>query len=227
MVQISVRNFIWYSPRSWILSGPDFQNIQESGLDRKIFVVWADPMVWIVVRISMMSKHGLSDRGSFRNLDQNPNGTYFDDFLFGTRFDSRPKYNSRTGPRIRTNTDFRYGPIIHTSDHSKSMTDFRIGIGNFISFWDSFNFTEFCINFILVSAPKVFQALANDKVIPKIDWFAKPYGRDQEPRRAYALTFLIALGFILIGELNVIAPVISNFFLGNDFQIFSLSLSQV
>ena len=72
--------------------------------------------------------------------------------------------------------------------------------------------------FISVSAPKVFQALANDKVIPKIDWFAKPYGRDQEPRRAYALTFLIALGFILIGELNVIAPVISNFFLGSDFK---------
>ena len=79
--------------------------------------------------------------------------------------------------------------------------------------------------FILVSAPKVFQALANDKVIPKIDWFAKPYGRDQEPRRAYALTFLIALGFILIGELNVIAPVISNFFLGNDFPNFKFQTS--
>jgi len=82
----------------------------------------------------------------------------------------------------------------------------------------------------LVSAPKVFQALANDKVIPKIDWFAKPYGRDQEPRRAYALTFAIALGFVLIGELNLIAPVISNFFLASycliNYSCFSASLAK-
>ena len=76
----------------------------------------------------------------------------------------------------------------------------------------------------------MFQALANDKVIPKIEWFAKPYGKDGEARRAYALTFLIALGFILIGELNVIAPVISNFFLASycliNYSCFSASLSK-
>ena len=32
----------------------------------------------------------------------------------------------------------------------------------------------------LVSAPKVFQALANDQVIPKIQWFAKPYGHSSK-----------------------------------------------
>lgn len=54
--------------------------------------------------------------------------------------------------------------------------------------------------------------------------------RDQEPRRAYALTFAIALGFILIGELNLIAPVISNFFLASycliNYSCFSASLAK-
>ncbi|RWS24953.1 solute carrier family 12 member 3-like protein, partial [Leptotrombidium deliense] len=65
----------------------------------------------------------------------------------------------------------------------------------------------------LVSAPKVFQALCKDKLFPVIHWFARGYGKSNEPRRAYVLTYLIALGCILIGELNAIAPIISNFFL--------------
>ncbi|KAK2709720.1 bumetanide-sensitive sodium-(potassium)-chloride cotransporter-like [Artemia franciscana] len=65
----------------------------------------------------------------------------------------------------------------------------------------------------LVSAPKVFQALCNDNLYPYIGYFGKGFGKNNEPVRGYVLTFIIALGCILIGELNAIAPLISNFFL--------------
>ncbi|KAL2079179.1 hypothetical protein ACEWY4_024923 [Coilia grayii] len=65
----------------------------------------------------------------------------------------------------------------------------------------------------LVSAPKVFQCLCNDNIYPYIGFFGKGYGKNNEPLRAYVLTFLIAIAFILIANLNVIAPLISNFFL--------------
>ncbi|KAG1669087.1 Solute carrier family 12 member 2 [Nymphon striatum] len=65
----------------------------------------------------------------------------------------------------------------------------------------------------LVSAPKVFQALCKDEIFPYIKYFAKGYGKSDEPRRGYILSFVIALGFTVIGELNAIAPIISNFFL--------------
>lgn len=51
----------------------------------------------------------------------------------------------------------------------------------------------------LVSAPKVFQALCKDGLYPYIRWFAKGYGKNNEPVRGYILTFFIAIAFILIG----------------------------
>ncbi|NXI41713.1 S12A3 protein, partial [Galbula dea] len=65
----------------------------------------------------------------------------------------------------------------------------------------------------LVSAPKVFQCLCKDQLYPLIGFFGKGYGRNSEPIRGYMLTYAIAVGFILIAELNAIAPIISNFFL--------------
>ncbi|XP_062465213.1 solute carrier family 12 member 3 isoform X1 [Pezoporus occidentalis] len=65
----------------------------------------------------------------------------------------------------------------------------------------------------LVSAPKVFQCLCRDQLYPLIGFFGKGYGRNSEPIRGYMLTYVIAVGFILIAELNAIAPIISNFFL--------------
>ncbi|XP_075998050.1 solute carrier family 12 member 3 [Genypterus blacodes] len=65
----------------------------------------------------------------------------------------------------------------------------------------------------LVSAPKVFQCLCEDKLYPLIGFFGKGYGKNNEPLRGYILTYIIAICFILIAELNTIAPIISNFFL--------------
>ncbi|XP_030622619.1 solute carrier family 12 member 1 isoform X2 [Chanos chanos] len=67
----------------------------------------------------------------------------------------------------------------------------------------------------LVSAPKVFQALCKDKIYKGLYFFAKGYGKNDEPIRGYVLTFIIAVAFILIAQLNVIAPIISNFFLAS------------
>ncbi|XP_014254054.1 bumetanide-sensitive sodium-(potassium)-chloride cotransporter isoform X1 [Cimex lectularius] len=82
----------------------------------------------------------------------------------------------------------------------------------------------------LVSAPKVFQALCKDKLYPYVGAFGKGYGKSGEPVRGYILTFFIALAFILVGELNAIAPLISNFFLAAyaliNFSTFHASLAK-
>ncbi|KAK1785240.1 hypothetical protein P4O66_018637 [Electrophorus voltai] len=67
----------------------------------------------------------------------------------------------------------------------------------------------------LVSAPKVFQALCKDNIYKALHFFAKGHGKNNEPIRGYVLTFVIAVAFILIAELNIIAPIISNFFLAS------------
>ncbi|KAK6643926.1 hypothetical protein RUM43_000191 [Polyplax serrata] len=67
----------------------------------------------------------------------------------------------------------------------------------------------------LVSAPKVFQALCKDSLYPYISWFGKGYGKNNEPVR---------------GNLNAIAPLISNFFLAAyaliNFSTFHASLAK-
>ncbi|KAH9638064.1 hypothetical protein HF086_014925 [Spodoptera exigua] len=82
----------------------------------------------------------------------------------------------------------------------------------------------------LVSAPKVFQALCQDKLYPYLEFFAKGYGPNNEPVRGYVLTFVIAVAFILMGGLNQIAPLISNFFLAAyaliNFSTFHASLAK-
>ncbi len=82
----------------------------------------------------------------------------------------------------------------------------------------------------LVGAPKVFQAVCRDEIFPYITFFAKGVGPNDEPRRAYILVFFIAAGFIAIAELNVIAPIISTFFLMSyaliNYAVFAASLGR-
>ncbi|CAF0857854.1 unnamed protein product [Rotaria sp. Silwood1] len=65
----------------------------------------------------------------------------------------------------------------------------------------------------LVSAPKIFQAVCRDMIFPRLKYFAVGNGKSDEPIRAYFLTYFVAVLFTAIGELNRIAPIISNFFL--------------
>ncbi|KAK2862946.1 hypothetical protein Q5P01_002479 [Channa striata] len=65
----------------------------------------------------------------------------------------------------------------------------------------------------LVSAPKIFQSLCRDNIYPYIGFFEKGYGRSDEPLRAYVLTYVICIAFVCIAKLDIIAALISNFFL--------------
>jgi amino acid transporter len=63
----------------------------------------------------------------------------------------------------------------------------------------------------ILAAPRILQATAIDKIAPKI--FAKGTASANEPRNALLLTFMIAEVGIMIGDLNVIARVVSIFFI--------------
>jgi amino acid transporter len=63
----------------------------------------------------------------------------------------------------------------------------------------------------LLGAPRTLQALARDRVLPK--WIGRGYGKTNDPHPATALSFMVAVAAILLGDLNVIAPVLSMFFL--------------
>ncbi len=65
----------------------------------------------------------------------------------------------------------------------------------------------------ILGGPRILQAISKDRMAPKI--FAKGYGESNEPRNALLLIFLIAEGGILIGQLNVIAGVVSMFYLAS------------
>ncbi len=63
----------------------------------------------------------------------------------------------------------------------------------------------------ILGAPRILQAISKDKITPKI--FSIGYGKNNEPRNALIFTFLIAELGILIGELNLIAGIVSMFYL--------------
>ncbi|KAK3600460.1 hypothetical protein CHS0354_013016 [Potamilus streckersoni] len=65
----------------------------------------------------------------------------------------------------------------------------------------------------MLGAPKVFQALGKDDLFPCTKYFSKGYGPGGDPRKGYILAFAICLAATCIGSLDIIAPIISNFFL--------------
>ncbi|MCF8368738.1 MAG: hypothetical protein K9G76_06820 [Bacteroidales bacterium] len=65
----------------------------------------------------------------------------------------------------------------------------------------------------ILGGPRILQAMSSDKIGPKL--FSKVYGVNNEPRVALIVIFIIAEAGILIGELNVIARVVSMFYLAS------------
>ncbi|NND78802.1 MAG: amino acid permease, partial [Maribacter sp.] len=63
----------------------------------------------------------------------------------------------------------------------------------------------------ILGGPRILQAMSKDKVTPTI--FGKGRGANKEPINALFLVFIIAEAGILIGELDVIARVVSMFYL--------------
>ena len=64
-----------------------------------------------------------------------------------------------------------------------------------------------------LGAPRILQSLASDRVFPFLNPFAAGAGPSNNPRRGVLLATLIAFGTIAAGDLNVIAPIVSMFFL--------------
>jgi amino acid transporter len=66
----------------------------------------------------------------------------------------------------------------------------------------------------MLGAPRVLQALARDRVLPKyLRWLGRGSEIDDSPRIGTYFTLAIALIAVYFGDLNVIAPVLTMFFL--------------
>ncbi|MFD1294179.1 amino acid permease [Lutibacter holmesii] len=63
----------------------------------------------------------------------------------------------------------------------------------------------------ILGGPRILQAMSIDKITPKI--FGKGNGENNEPVNALLLVFIIAQAGILIGELDVIARIVSMFYI--------------
>jgi amino acid transporter len=64
-----------------------------------------------------------------------------------------------------------------------------------------------------LGAPRILQSLAGDRIFSVLNPFAKGYGPSDNPRRGVLLSAGIAYATIILGQLNLIAGVVSMFFL--------------
>lgn len=65
----------------------------------------------------------------------------------------------------------------------------------------------------MMGAPRILQALAADNVFRRLDFFGVISPKNGEPRRALLAVWVISQAGILIGELNILAPIITMAFL--------------
>eukprot|EP00392_Amoebophrya_sp_AT5.2_P011783 g11868.t1 len=63
----------------------------------------------------------------------------------------------------------------------------------------------------LIVAPRLLQAIARDNVVPLLAEVA-PLSRNGEPIRALVYTYVVCAALVLIGSLNVVAPLLTIFF---------------
>jgi amino acid transporter len=65
----------------------------------------------------------------------------------------------------------------------------------------------------MLGAPRILQALAGDEIYAHLRFFAAGSGPTREPRRATVLTFVVSALCILLGNLDLIAPIITMAFM--------------
>lgn len=66
----------------------------------------------------------------------------------------------------------------------------------------------------ILGAPRVLQALARDRVLPRrLRWLGKGKGEDDSPRAGTIVTLGLALVAVYFGNLNIVAPILTMFFL--------------
>lgn len=68
----------------------------------------------------------------------------------------------------------------------------------------------------IMVAPRTLQAIGFDNILPQKglnDWFAKGKKRDNDPVNGSLITILIAFVFVMVGDINFVAQIISMFFM--------------
>jgi len=66
----------------------------------------------------------------------------------------------------------------------------------------------------ILGAPRILQALARDRVLPRwMRFLGKGSGASDQPRVGTAVTLAVVIAAVCIGDLNLIAPVLTMFFL--------------
>ncbi|XP_010127716.1 PREDICTED: solute carrier family 12 member 8 [Chlamydotis macqueenii] len=80
----------------------------------------------------------------------------------------------------------------------------------------------------LYGAPRILQCIAQENVIPMLTFLGRGKGPNKTPVAAICLTSLITMAFVFIGQINVLAPIVTiNFmltYIAVDYSYFSLSL---
>ncbi|XP_053260382.1 solute carrier family 12 member 8 [Podarcis raffonei] len=81
----------------------------------------------------------------------------------------------------------------------------------------------------LYGAPRILQCIAQENVIPILAFLGRGKGPNKTPVAAICLTSLITMAFVFIGQVNVLAPIVTiNFMLTYivvDYSYFSVSMS--
>ncbi|XP_009942529.1 solute carrier family 12 member 8 [Opisthocomus hoazin] len=81
----------------------------------------------------------------------------------------------------------------------------------------------------LYGAPRILQCIAHENVIPMLAFLGRGKGPNKTPVAAICLTSLITMAFVFIGQVNVLAPIVTiNFmltYIAVDYSYFSVSLS--
>uniref|UniRef100_A0A8C3S7Z4 Solute carrier family 12 member 8 n=1 Tax=Chelydra serpentina TaxID=8475 RepID=A0A8C3S7Z4_CHESE len=83
----------------------------------------------------------------------------------------------------------------------------------------------------LYGAPRILQCIAQEKVIPTLAFLGHGKGRNKTPVAAICLTSLITMAFVFVGQVNILAPIVTiNFMLTYivvDYSYFSVSMSYI
>ncbi|NXW09160.1 S12A8 protein, partial [Fregetta grallaria] len=81
----------------------------------------------------------------------------------------------------------------------------------------------------LYGAPRILQCITQENVIPMLAFLGRGKGPNKTPVAAICLTSLITMAFVLIGQVNILAPIVTiNFmltYIAVDYSYFSVSLS--
>ncbi|NWX11788.1 S12A8 protein, partial [Aegotheles bennettii] len=81
----------------------------------------------------------------------------------------------------------------------------------------------------LYGAPRILQCIAQENVVPVLTFLGRGRGPNKTPVAAICLTSVITMAFVFIGQVNVLAPIVTiNFmltYIAVDYSYFSVSLS--